>query len=208
MRETISSGSGERSASGIRMLSLTAVFPVLMGAGCDLFATREPVLSEGASSLWQPPTSPNIIVQNLEVAFEKAIFNDYRRALTEDFTFEPDDTDRFQIDEIERPGDGAYDGWTRDVESATAEAISGSADSLSLDLMLFEEIVESIGRQLKYDYVLTLHQGSSVAHYIGEAWLRIRQESSGEWFIYEWKDVKSSPDDDSWGLLKGRNRLL
>ena len=89
--------------------ALLAATAILAAAGCDLFETREPETSSGSGSQWERPTSPEIIVDNLEVAFENAIFNDYRRALTEDFTFVPDDSDRFDMDTIERPGEEVYE---------------------------------------------------------------------------------------------------
>ena len=181
--------------------------PWTLGAGCDLFATREPDVSEGTESLWQPPTSPNIVVENLRLALEAGNFTDYRRALTDDFVFLADGTDVAQI-ELERPGEMTFEGWGRDVEGATAETLRGAVETLRLVLNELDEDIEPGGRLIKYGYTLTLTSaGGAPTTYAGEAWYRVRQEPGGQWFIYEWEDVANSPTFSSWGLLKGRNRL-
>ena len=185
---------------------LLAATATLAAAACDLFETREPETSSGSGSQWERPTSPEIIVDNLEVAFENAIFNDYRRALTEDFTFVPDDSDRFDMDTIARPGEEVYEAWDREVESSTAETIALASDSPSVALVQFDDVDVEGKRQLKYDYTLDVFSPDEVNSYVGEAWFLIRQESNGEWFIQEWQDVRSADGETSWGFLKGLSR--
>jgi hypothetical protein len=191
-----------RGPAGFLLLA-AGVFP--LGA-CGLFETREPIISTGSESLWVSPTTPQIVVDNLEAAFEASNFTDYARALTQDFVFHADDSDVAQM-AIDRPGEMVYDGWTRDVEAQTAEIIRGPVDDLSLSLVAFDEDIVGSDRLLKYQYTLTLTTGTQVDQRSGEAWLLIRQEPSGEWFIYDWEDIASSTTDMSWGLLKGQNRV-
>ncbi len=178
----------------------------LAAVGCDLFATREPEMSSGEGSQWERPTSPEIIVDNLEVAFENAIFNDYRRALTDDFAFEPDESDRFDMDTTERPGEEVYEGWDRDVELTTAETIALASDSLFVTLVQFDDIDVDGKRRLKYDYTLEVFSSGEVSAHVGEAWFLIRQEANGDWFIEAWQDVRAAEGGTSWGFLKGASR--
>jgi hypothetical protein len=186
------------------VLALASLY--LPGAGCNLFSTRDPDVSEDVLSIWEPPVSPEIVVRNLENALESATFNNYRRALTEDFAFLPDDGDVFTM-QLERPGEDVYENWDRDVETSTAEIIRNAVPELRLDLTVLVEELEGQGRLRKYSYVLTLGEGDGDEEYRGEAWFRIRQEPSGEWLIYGWED-KSVPGASSWGLLKGRSRVV
>jgi hypothetical protein len=187
--------------------SLLAAFTALgaLGAGCDFFATREPpVVDRGNEGIWQPPTTPRIVVENLERALEASSFGDYQRALTEDFVFRPDDADVVRI-ELERPGDTPFENWDRDVERQTAEAISQSADSVALVIELFEETPIAAARLVKYRYDLSLFSAGIPTTFEGEAWFQIRQEPNGDWLIFDWEDVATSTAP-SWGLLKGRSR--
>jgi len=179
---------------------------VLLG-GCDLFATRDPEVTGSQQSLWTPPTSPEIVVTNLELAFEIGNFNDYRRALTDDFTFAADPGDAAQL-EIEFPGTEVLENWTADVDVEVATNIRGGVDSLVVDFVRFDNVDQGQTlRLLKYDYVVSLFAGDTRTDYVGEAWLSIAQQDNGEWLIRDWEDVAGQSAADSWGLLKGRNRF-
>lgn len=176
----------------------------LVGGGCDLFATRAPVVESAQESLWTSPTSPEIVVTNLELAFEIGNYNDYQRALTEDFTFQPDAADVAQLD-IEFPGQAIFDGWDRAEEVQVAQTIGDAADSVAVDFVQFDDDLGQTVRLLKYRYVLTVSNPAGDAVFEGEAWFQIAQQDNGEWLIQAWEDVASSTTNDSWGLLKGRN---
>lgn len=193
---------------GIRGVLTLATFALAGSQACLFFETRTPDEGGGEESFWQPPTSPSIIVTNLEVAFENEIFNDYRRALTSDFAFDPDDADSFQI-EIERPGERVFTNWTRDVEVQVAEGIVASAESVSVNFEIGTEEILGDDRLLKKKYILSVIAGTGTSTFQGEAWFYTRQVAAGEWFIYRWVDIRtpSDPPSTSWGLLKGRSRL-
>ncbi|NNE44453.1 MAG: hypothetical protein HKN12_09605 [Gemmatimonadetes bacterium] len=185
------------------------VSAVLMTAvlisGCGLFETRDPVVSSGDDSLWQVPVTPDIIVTNLEVALETSNFTDYARALTEDFVFRADAADIAQL-EIDRPGEMVFEGWDRDVEAATAATIVDAADEIDVEFVLTDDILVPAGRLVKYDYTLERVVGTAVLVNSGEAWFQVRNEA-GEWYIFDWEDIASSSENDSWGLLKGLSRI-
>jgi len=185
---------------------LVAAMLFLPGAGCDLFATRKPDVSGVGTSVWLTPVTPQIIVENLASSFQGGVFSDYQRTMTEDFLFRPDETDVFNI-EVIRPGEAVFENWNREVETTTAEAIFGSAESVGLVLGLMREELIADGRLLKYAYDLTLTApGGDAVLYEGQAWFKVRQDvGSGEWFIFDWEDI-ASEEAPSWGFLKGSRR--
>lgn len=178
------------------------------GSGCSLFETRSPEAGSSESD-WVPPLIPAQIVTNLEVALESGDFNDYQRTFVEEFFFVPDQTDVAQI-AIERPGEAVYDDWSRDVETDTMEQVFSTSDSLRVDFNLFEERIEGEVTQLRYRYTLRRYRSGEVDELQGEAWYRVGQVLGGEWYILEWEDVISEETGTggSWGLLKGRERIL
>ena len=193
-----------RLALRIALVLVAALY--LPGAGC-LLSTRTAERGEGGGSVWVPPTSPEIVVQNLQAALEAGIFGDYTRAFTDDFAFEPDGADVVQLS-IERPGEDVFADWTRDVETQVAEAISGGATEVTLGLTLLTEQLVDEGRLQKYMYTLTVVRGGAPQVYQGQAWFVIRQEATGDWLIAHWLDVITPDTVESWGRLKGRNRQL
>lgn len=192
--------------SRLRGFVLAVTSALFLPGGCDLFQTRDPIIATGEDSIWVQPTEPEIVVENLRRAFEEAIFNDYLRTFTDDFSFVPDASDVLQL-EVDFPGQPIFDGWDRTVETDVAETIRGSADSLRVDLGEPEREDLPEGVLLKYEYVLGVFADADSTFYEGEAWFLTRS-SSGEYRIAEWTDIASSPTRASWGLLKGRNRLL
>ncbi|MFN8178507.1 MAG: hypothetical protein U0167_11270 [bacterium] len=194
-----------RRIDGVLMaIALAAILP---GAGCNLFEARKPAEGGTSNTVWTPPTTPNIVVENLRLALEAGIFGDYSRAFTDDFTFVPDATDVVQLG-IERPGQAVFDGWTRDVETQVAESIRTAATSLDLQLVFSSEQIVAEGRLQKYDYTLTLTTATRTDVYQGQAWFEIHPIPGGEWRIARWEDVITPQTNESWGRLKGRNRQV
>lgn len=177
---------------------------LLAASGCDFFKPRDAIEGSGGG-VWVPPTSPEIVIANLEAAFEAGIFADYRRAFTDEFRFEPDAVDVLQM-AIERPGEPVYDAWTADVETQVAEAIETGTTSVDLVFVFLNEQILEEGRLHKYEYTLTITRAGRVDVYEGEAWFEIRQVAAGEWLIHHWADVVTPRTVESWGRLKGRNR--
>jgi hypothetical protein len=179
----------------------------LPGAGCGLFETRQPQTGDETAGNWVPPTQAEIAVENLQRAFEGGVISDYQRSLTDDFIFTPDDSDVATFQQ-ERPGEDVYGDWTTQVEVQTAEAIRTGASELSLTLTFLTEELVPTGRLRKYQYVLLVTEAGTTTDYRGEAWFTISQITGGDWAISAWEDVASDPQIQSWGYLKGANRVL
>ncbi len=185
------------------------VLPLLiLVGGCGFFETREATSPDFGDEIWIPPTQAFIVVENLERALEGGVFTDYQRALTETFTFVPDESDVATL-QTERPGEAVFEDWDAEVDTETAQEISGSADSIELEFTFLEpEELLPDGRLRKYDYVLRLVREGGSAEYEGQAWFTIAEQPGGEWLIESWEDVKTEPTLSTWGLLKGQFRIL
>lgn len=178
---------------------------LMIFSGCVLFEPRDPETGDEAQSVWVPPTTPEQVVANLELALENQVFTDYLRALTTDFEFHPDPTDSILI-ENDRPGLQVFANWNRNVEDETAQAIHADSDSLSLVFQEGSQEELFDGRLLKKPYTLTIRKGTIDTAYRGEARFFTRQISGSEWYVYRWEDVRSVPSATSWGFLKGLSR--
>ncbi|GJM44240.1 MAG: hypothetical protein DHS20C21_10820 [Gemmatimonadota bacterium] len=180
----------------------------LPGAGCGLFDTRDPVIGDTEGGIWIPPTRAEIVVENLERAFEAGVFTDYQRALTEDFLFTPDESDVATYEQ-ERPGEDVFGEWTAEVETNAAESIwTGAGGELELTLTFTTEQLIPEGRLRKYDYTLLVTTSGQAQEYRGEAWFSLTQLTGGDWAIFGWEDVASDSQVPSWGFLKGAQRLF
>jgi hypothetical protein len=185
-----------------------AVALAYLPGGCDLFTTREPESPQDTNFEFEPPTSPEVTVRNLANAFRVSAFNEYARTMTADFSFVADPSDVAQL-ETARPGEDVYGGWDRDVETQTAQLIATNVERTTLVLVVIGEIIQPSGaRQLRYDYTLTIRHSGRDSIYKGQAWFTIRQEPSGDWLIFLWEDKTTVAGSETWGLLKGRTRIV
>ena len=134
-----------RSTLASSLRSWRSVRPSFPGPAAACSDTREPDTASGGNTVWTPPTSPEIVVQNLQLALEAAIFGDYNRAFLDDFRVRARPSDVVQLS-IERPGEPVYSGWTKDVETQTAENYRTTATSLDLQFTFLSEQVLPEGR--------------------------------------------------------------
>ena len=187
--------------------------------GCDsLFGTREaedPDENVGRS-LWQQPTSPDIVLENMSNAFLERNADNYMRCLTDssnserDFVYFPD-----QETAINNPG--AFSSWTLEDERRYINLIfsESSLPSGALALLGFEEFEEpSIPSDTAtfeeiYDLDIMHRLENVPTRMKGIAKLRMAKDFSGNWSIYRWEDLTFGSEDDTlklptWSEMKAR----
>ena len=201
------------------MNKLLCLFILLLLIGCDaIFGTREPEVPKDdvSRSLWQQPTSPEIVLVNLKNAFIERNEENYLRSLVDStrsdrvFAYIPDTETA-----VNNPG--TFVGWGINEErvyinllfsetSLPAGVISSleftrfEEPSIPSDSALFEEIYE-----LELEHTLE----NVPTKMRGIAKFRMARGSDGSWSIYRWEDLTFSSDDDTlnlptWSELKAR----
>ena len=187
--------------------------------GCDsLFGTREaedPKENVGRS-LWQQPTSPDIVLENMSNAFLERNSENYMQSLTDSshservFVYIPD-----QETAINNPG--TFDNWTLEDERRYINLLfsESSLPTGALALLEFEEFVEpsipSDTATFEEVYDLDInHQLENVPTRMkGIARLRMAKDFSGNWSIYRWEDLTFGSQNDTlklptWSEMKAR----
>ncbi len=194
------------------------LIPLLL-TGCDaIFGTREPEEPDEniSRSLWQQPTSPGIVLENLKNAFSERNEENYLRSLADstsserEFLFIPS-----KEAAVNNPG--AFQGWGLNEErvyinllfseSSLPEGVISSLEftsfeepSIPSDSALFEEIYE-----LELEHTLE----NVPPKMMGIAKFRMARSDDGNWSIYRWEDLAFSNDNDTldlptWSELKAR----
>ena len=187
--------------------------------GCDsLFGTREAEdpNENVVRSLWQQPTSPDIVLENMSNAFLERNAENYMRCLTDSssservFIYIPD-----QETAINNPG--AFDNWTLEDERRYINLLfsESSLPSGALALLGFEEFEEpSIPSDTAtfeevYDLDINHRLENVPTRMKGIARLRMANDFDGNWSIYRWEDLTFSSEDDTlklptWSEMKAR----
>ncbi len=177
--------------------------------GCDLFATRQPELPTSSGSNYEPPTSPSIVLRNLEsaVAFGNAI--DYRKSFSDSSKGLP----RFRFVPSSQGLSAApltFEGWDIDQEekyirNIFAEIPEGSVPSLEFNPSEVTDVPIGDSVQFSATYMLKVpHQRAGAEREAeGQLQFTFRRSPQNEWYISTWRDI-AVVNKTSWSVIKAR----
>jgi len=192
---------------------------LLLFAGCDsVFGTRdaEDPNEDVSRSLWQQPTTPEIVLVNMSNAFLERNSENYMRSLTDpaksgrNFVYIPD-----QETAISNPGsftewglseERLYINFIFSKSSLPSGALSRlvftsfEEPSIPSDTAIFEEIYDL---QIEHELINIPKKMGGIAR------LRLSEDSNGNWSIYRWEDLTFSSESDTvdlptWSVIKAR----
>jgi len=198
----------------MRFNGVCAVFFLMSFAvcGCGLFEPRTPEVP-GKTGTWIPPTTPEIVLENIQSSMTQKVISNYVQNFTTDFVFHPDPSDSIDLSATQP---NVYDNWTRSVDSTVTQAIFD--DVASFDLITFTKrdttiFVDPDHCVFYYKYLLqvTFKAGGS-EYFRGLVEYHLRREGGANWYVFVWIDKRdpSFPSSRTWGNLKGteRSRVL
>ncbi len=182
-----------------RTLASGLVAALLFLSGCSVFSTREPEDPLGDTGSFVQADTPEQVIENLQAAVAELNTLNYRRSLSEQFTFQP--TASAQARET------VFLSWSRSQEEQYFSAMVAAAslneghslqlNDQSLTLLSESEFV------LDATYVLTInHRRAEVPVRVqGRLQWILRQGQDGLWALEEWLDQELGTEP-SWSDLK------
>jgi hypothetical protein len=178
-----------------------------MLAGCGLFETRDPEPPTGGSATFVPPTSPDIVLDNLENAVAERNTENYVRCLVDTlnsgqrFVFYPTS-----------PAAGRYaatfSSWGLQSERAWFAALKALSPKdapayLNLEGDFAVIAADSAIYEGKYELVIR-HAVANVSETVrGNLQFVLHTDRNSIWSITRWTDI-SLQDETSWSEWKGR----
>ena len=181
---------------------------VLLVSGCGIFETRTPEAPQQGRSDFQPPTSPDIVVQNIENAIADRDVNNYMACLSDTiyggkaFTFVPSANAVRQYASI-------FQNWDKNSEqSYFNNLISQSSTTSSAALLVSsEELVAQGTDTYIYSANYTLIWPNKVSgnpqQVQGNLQFSLGVDRNQNWAIYRWVD-SGVGDSLTWSDLKAR----
>ena len=180
---------------------------VLILSGCNIFQTRTPQPPQQGQSIFIPPTTYDIVMENLQNAISDRNVNNYIACFSDPttggraFSFQPSPTASRQYQSI-------FQGW--DISSERGyfnNLISQSSTSASPSLVLVPNQEQPLGSDSAYysaDYTLIWPNKEPAApqRVQGNLQFYLGQNSSGNWSIYRWIDAGTSDTAKTWSDLK------
>ncbi|MFZ1729517.1 MAG: hypothetical protein WBQ23_05955 [Bacteroidota bacterium] len=179
----------------------------LFSGGCGLFETRDPEPPTSGSSIFVPPTSPEIVLSNLENAISEKNTENYIRCLVDTLNSER----RFVfLPTASASGRyaSAFSDWTLQSERAWFSAIKAFApkDAPSyLNLQGQFAVIAADSAIYEGSYELVFQHGvANVSETVrGNLQFVLHIDRNSVWSISRWNDI-SLNDETSWSEWKGR----
>ncbi len=178
-------------------------------AGCDLLNTREPEKPSETSSSFVPPTSPNIVIDNLTNAIRERNTENYVRCFV-DSTFSQRRYS-FQAAQSAQTAYGSlFHDWNLTSEQTYFQSLCSSVPTTGEStLILTDARFESIqADSAVYTATYTLmiqHTVKDIPQQAqGTLLFMLSLDRNNNWAIHRWMDYNKTGDNFSWSDFKAR----
>jgi hypothetical protein len=193
----------------IRLLILIAISMAFGLAGCGLFDTRTPQNPVSAGSAFENPTSPSIVLRNLENALNYANANDYRRCFSDTSQGLPPFIFQASIQGL-AAAPVKFASWgireeEQYIRSIFQELQDGGVCSVSFSPSQITDVPIGDSVQFTANYVVHFPHTRAGAEQDAEGSLQftLRLSPQNVWYISYWRDFARN-DKPTWSLIKAR----
>lgn len=175
-------------------------------AGCDLFSTRTVEPPEDPRSNFTPPTSYDIVIQNMQFAIAEKNLNNYMQCFV-DTGFTSSQPYMFNADVeslVQFPILSNWDIHKERTFYTNLLALTDAAES-STFFISNEQVFTSLDSAVfDSDYLLVFnHSRKTVPKQVkGKLRFILVPNENNFWAIQQWNDFKNNPQDTTWSVLK------
>lgn len=181
------------------------------------FSTRDPEKPDSGNQVYENPTQPGIVLDNMIMAIKEKNINEYKKVFAPEgyehtFRFEP---------EPSLSSENFFSKWSiQDEQSYFNNLVSkstGTYPKLNLSFNISDYSFTSIisgsesdsVRTNNMQYVLTVDPGDSTTVYTGNTEFKLfRSQTDQFWYIYYWQDNAIDKNySQTWTNLKIQNYL-
>ena len=183
----------------MKLWKITLPFFIFL-LGCDLFTPRTPEKPASETSQFEPPVTPEIVLDNLKNAIISSNVDNYIRCFVDSavsvqsFTFIP--SGNFQ---------GLFQSWSLEDERRYFQNLGKPLYSVPILLLtnLNSENRTSTSVEFTTNYLLIYpHQRTNITKQVqGYMHLFLSIDPQQRWSIYRWEDSKTT-SDSTWSYLK------
>jgi len=174
---------------------------ILVLSSCSLFEPRVPQNPSNSGVVWQDPTSPDIVVENLQSALNGRSLL-YLDCLSDSFVFFADTND------INDYSTYNFNDWVKDDEALTVTALfavvpedSSVTSEFSMDIGHPDPAAPADSATIYREYNITVPQSfysGTGTPAVGIAELVMIEDDEGLWSIREWHDVRHKQQQTNW----------
>lgn len=192
------------------MRMLLYIFISISFFSCDLFQTRTPEEPDISGTGYIPPTSYDIVIENLKNSIKEKNLNNYLLCLSDsstsgltDFIYiaDPQSMAQFQV---------LFSEWYRRNEekyftSMVASILDETNPNVNFTDVEYQNFNDSIIFTANYYLNIEFTNDLSDRNYSGNTRIVLKNSSSGFWYITSWYDFQSDNKSlYSWSYLKSK----
>ncbi len=183
--------------------SVLFVLLVLFYQGCGIFDTRDPQEPESIRSTFFPPTSADLVIDNLSYSIQEKNSGNYNKCLsTENFRYFPDSRSQLQYEQI-------FINWNILSEKNYLDNLISRQEGGNSSAVLFldnERLTQfssdSAGYQADYIFVFQHNQANLPKSSRGRMSLILATDSDALFYIRRWEDFRQNDTDFTWSEFK------
>ncbi|MGI6369387.1 MAG: hypothetical protein GX372_07900 [Ignavibacteria bacterium] len=176
---------------------------IITACACSILETREPENPEGSRGTFVPPTTPDIVMQNLIEAFNNKNGNNYSECFSKTkFKFYPTSNVMAKYQSIFQNWD--YQNEQKYMKATIANMQNESNPQLIFDKQKFDFIsTDSAVFNAEYMIRCDFQMQNIENIYEGQMIITISAENNGLWAITKWQDFdKKDSQYKTWSQLK------
>ena len=177
----------------------------ILYCGCGLFETRSVEPPVDPRSNFKPPTSPDIVIQNVQTCITEKNVNNYMQCFVDSayssrrFSYTADVTSQIQYP--------IFRSWQLNYERVYFSNLIALSNTNAISYLIFSNMVmnpSSDSAVFDADYSLKFeHLKTTVSQNLsGKIRLSISSDSRNLWGIHNWIDIKPLESDTTWSVLK------
>jgi hypothetical protein len=183
--------------------SVLFVILVIFYQGCGIFDTRDPEDPETIRSTYFPPTSADIVIDNLSYSIQEKNSNNYNKCLSmESYQYIPDSRSQLQYEQI-------FINWTVQAEKNYLDNLISRQEGGNSSAVLFvdnERLTQyssdSAGYQADYIFVFQHNQANIPKSSRGRMSLILATDNDALFYIRRWEDFRQNDTDFTWSEFK------
>lgn len=177
---------------------------VLLFQGCGIFDTREPESPETVRSTYIPPTSADIVVDNLGFSIQEKNSENYSKCLSSvSFQYVPDSKSQLLYEQI-------FLNWNLLAEKHYLDNLISQTDQTSSSVLFLDNErftqLSSDSATFQADYIFVFqHNNTSIPKSgNGNILLTIAADENSLFYIRKWEDFRQNDTDFTWSEFKAK----
>ncbi|RPI14809.1 MAG: hypothetical protein EHM58_15625 [Ignavibacteriae bacterium] len=181
---------------------LIAVFIITYLQGCGIFDTRSPEDPNMVRSNYEPPTTPDAVLRNLEYSIQDKNSNNYGKNLSSiNYSYVPDAKAQQIYGQI-------FLSWNQTAERHYYENLISQTNATSTSKLFLSNkttnLITPDSAVTAADYILVFqHKKTNIpTSATGKMRLTFKSDENAFFYINQWEDFRKNDSDFTWSEMK------